>query len=292
MLRDRYRVIVQSEWKGEACDALIALHARRSAGSIAAWRGERPQGGLAVVLTGTDLYRDLPGSLEAARSLELADRIVVLQEHALRQLKAPWRRKAQVIFQSAPVIETAAKPRGTLRCVAVGHLRGEKSPQTIWDAVRRLPPDLPVQIRHIGAALDEALGRQARECERLDRRYRYAGALSHRSARAAIRNAHLLLHPSLMEGGANVIVEAVMAGTAVLGSKMSGNIGMLGADYPGYFGVGDAAGLARLLEKAATQPAFLRSLEAACRRRRKLFRPEAEQRAVNRLAAELVKRSR
>src|ERR1700759_420286 len=65
MLRDRYRVIVQSEWDGRACDAMIALHARRSAQSIARFHAQEGSRRLAVILTGTDLYRDLPASIEA-----------------------------------------------------------------------------------------------------------------------------------------------------------------------------------------------------------------------------------
>src|SRR3954470_10648259 len=83
MLRARYKVIVQSEWRGEPADAMLALHARRSAQSIEEFHRAHA-GRLAVVLTGTDLYRDLPASREAARSLEIADRLVVLQEDAMR----------------------------------------------------------------------------------------------------------------------------------------------------------------------------------------------------------------
>src|SRR5215468_6256003 len=79
MLRDRFRIIVQTDWDGAAVDAMVALHAKRSAESIARFRGRVPSGRLGVVLSGTDLYRDLPASAEAARSLDLADRIVVLQ---------------------------------------------------------------------------------------------------------------------------------------------------------------------------------------------------------------------
>jgi hypothetical protein len=100
MLRNRYKVIVQTEWHGGRADAMIALHARRSAASIDAFR-QSHSAGLAVVLTGTDLYRDLPDSREAARSLELADHIVVLQDDALRLLAPAARAKAVVIFQSA-----------------------------------------------------------------------------------------------------------------------------------------------------------------------------------------------
>jgi putative glycosyltransferase (TIGR04348 family) len=292
MLRDRCKVIVQSEWTGQRCDALIALHARRSAPSVARYRAAHPQAPLAVMLTGTDLYRDLPDSREARASLEAADHIVVLQDDALRHLDGAWRRKARVIFQSAPALEPARKSARGLRCVVVGHLRGEKRPQTIWEAVAQLPPEAPIAIRHIGAALDEDLGRHAMECAARDSRYRYEGALPHARTRAAIRSADLLIHPSAMEGGANVIVEAVMAGTAVAASRVSGNVGMLGADYPGYFEPGRASELARMLVQAAADPAFRRELDRACKRRRALFRPEAERRAVIRLVTDLVKGAR
>ena len=52
-----------------------------------------------------------------------------------------------------------------------------------------------------------------------------------------------------MEGGAHVVMEAVRSGTPVLASRVAGNVGMLGADYAGYFEHGDAAALAALLER-------------------------------------------
>src|SRR5258706_15116334 len=71
MLRDRYKIIVQTEWRGGRADAMVALHARRSAASIDAFR-QSHAAGLAVVLTGTGLYRHLPHRREAARSGALA----------------------------------------------------------------------------------------------------------------------------------------------------------------------------------------------------------------------------
>jgi hypothetical protein len=59
LLADQFTVIVQGDWQGEECDALIALHARRSAPVIQRFRESRPHMPLIVVLTGTDLYRDL-----------------------------------------------------------------------------------------------------------------------------------------------------------------------------------------------------------------------------------------
>jgi putative glycosyltransferase (TIGR04348 family) len=288
MLRDRYRPIVQTAWSGERADVLIALHARRSAESIARFH-ERAEGRrMAVVLTGTDLYKDLPDSREAAASLDGADRIVVLQDDALRLLPAQWRRKAQVIFQSAPLLATRPKARGRLDCVMVGHLRDEKDPRTLFEAVRRIPRELAIRVRHIGAPLDPALGDAARALAQEDPRYRYVGALPHGLARVAIQRAHVLVHPSVVEGGANVIVEAVTAGTPVIASRISGNVGMLGRDYPGFFAPRDAQALAKRLVQALEEPAALACLRSACARRKRLFRPQAEAAAIRSLAACLL----
>ena len=283
MLGDRYRVIVQTAWDGKSVGAMIALHARRSAASIRAFRAQASKGGLAVVLTGTDLYGDLPASAEAAGSLDLADRIVVLQEDALRVVGSQWRGKTEVIFQSASSLPRRPKPRDHMNCVMVGHLRAEKDPLTLFRAVAMLPASLPIHIRHIGAALDSRLGEAAQALERRDPRYRYVGALPRGLTRAAIAAAHVLIHPSIVEGGANVIVEAVTGGTAVIASRISGNVGMLGVEYPGYFEAGDESGLAGCLVQAVEDPAYRRALATAAAGRKPLFAPRVEARAVHRL---------
>ena len=82
-----------------------------------------------------------------------------------------------------------------------------------------------------------------------------------------------------MEGGANVIVEAVTAGTPVVASRIPGNVGMLGRDYRGYFEPGDARGLARLLVRALEEPAFLRGLRVQCAGAGSSPRPRKRRRA-------------
>src|SRR5262245_21455741 len=73
MLRSAgHRISVATEWTGERCDLLIALHADRSHASVRAYRNAHPKGPLIVALTGTDLYRDLAaGSRKARASLDL-----------------------------------------------------------------------------------------------------------------------------------------------------------------------------------------------------------------------------
>ena len=287
MLRDRYKVILQSDWDGAPVDAMIALHARRSAASIRRFH-DQGRGGLALVLTGTDLYRDYPGSPEVHASLAAADRIVTLQPEAHEMLPQPHRAKSEVIFQSAAALAPRDKPRDRLDCVAVGHLRDEKDPRTLFAAVRALPAGAPIALRHIGAPLDAALGDEARELARADPRYRYDGALPRGLARAAMQRAHLLVHPSAMEGGANVIVEAITAGTAVVASRIAGNIGMLGRDYSGYFEAKDASALAACLVRALREPRYLDRLARECRKRAPLFEPARESRLLHALVRRLL----
>jgi putative glycosyltransferase (TIGR04348 family) len=284
MLRGSCRVILQTAWAGEPADVLVALHARRSAGAVRGFRERFADRPIVLVMTGTDLYRDLPnGDPAVPESLRIADRIVVLQDDALRHLPSQYRDKAAVIVQSARALRPAAKARDRLGVVVVGHLREEKDPATLFRALEALPHTVPIRVLHIGAPLDARLARQAESLARRDARYRWAGALPHGLTRAAIKRAHVLVHPSRLEGGANVIAEAIVSGTAVIGSRMSGNIGMLGASYPALFPVGDALALAALLERAATEPAFRSALRRACDARKSLFRPGTEAAAVRAL---------
>jgi glycosyltransferase involved in cell wall biosynthesis len=81
---------------------------------------------------------------------------------------------------------------------------------------------------------------------------------------------------SHMEGGANVIIEAVTSGVPVLASHISGNIGMLGEDYAGYFAPGDATALACLVERSVLDARFHARLRQQCAARARLFAPAAE----------------
>ena len=111
-----------------------------------------------------------------------------------------------------------------------------------------------------------------------------------RAARRAIARARALVHPSRMEGGANVVIEAVRSGVPVLASRIDGNVGLLGADYDGYFPVGDAAALAALMRRFVRRRRVRRApARRNARAREPLFRPAAERRAVRALVADLLR---
>jgi putative glycosyltransferase (TIGR04348 family) len=276
-------------WDGAPFDAMLALHARRSADSIARW-GNRA--GLAVVLTGTDLYKDIQTDPAAQASLHYAQRLVVLQECAPDALPQEVRHKARVIFQSTDARPPVAKTHQHLRAVMVGHLRDEKSPQTLWEAAQWLQGSPDIFIDHIGEPLDASLGLQAQACAAQHPHYRWLGGQPHAATLRAIQRAHVLVHTSRMEGGAHVVMEAVCSGTPVLASRIAGNVGMLGADYAGYFDHGDAQGLADLLVRCRADyghaSGLYSQLQAQCALRAPLFTPATEQAALTALVHELL----
>lgn len=275
-------------WNGTPADALIALHARRSAASIERFHEAHPRAPLALVMTGTDLYRDIRTDARAQHALQCASHVIVLQDEGLAALPAAVRAKARVIVQSATTLARRDPKPDAFEFVAVGHLREEKDPVTLMAAAQRLPADSPIQITHIGGALDPALGTLARQTMQDCPRYRWLGALPRAAARRRIAQAQALVHMSRMEGGAHVVIEAVRSGVPVLASRIDGNVGLLGADYDGYFPVGDAVALARLMQRASTDAAFLAHLRAQCALREPLFRPAAERAAVRRLLADML----
>ena len=298
LLAPDFRARVVQRWPDAeaASDTLmLALHARRSADAIQAWAGAHPGRGLAVVLTGTDLYQDIRNDAQAQRSLELAQRLVVLQELGAQALPDAVRQKARVVFQSTPARRPLPKSARRLRAVMVGHLRQVKSPQTLFAAARLLAGREDIRIDHIGDAGDDAgLAELARATARECPHYRWLGAMPHAQARQRIQRAHVLVHASALEGGAHVIMEAVRSGTPVLASRVAGNVGMLGSDYEGYFPHGDAAALARRLEECragqqAKDPGsgLLARLATQCSLRAPLFDATAERQALIQLLHEI-----
>jgi putative glycosyltransferase (TIGR04348 family) len=287
-LRDSgHKVAVATRWDSGDEDILIALHARKSYSAIEKFHAARLGAPLIVVLTGTDLYRDIRIDPDARRALDLASRLVVLQERGLRELAPRHRAKSRVIYQSADVRFRHAPPTRGFRVAVIGHLRMEKDPFRVALALARLPERRDIEVVHLGAALTPDMRKSAERWMKREPRYRWLGSKPHGEAMHWLARSHVLVVSSVMEGGANVICEAARIGVPVLASRVSGNIGMLGSGYAGYFALSDEKALARLLERAARDSKYYRRLKNAVLARRRLFAPSAEGRAVRRLVREI-----
>jgi putative glycosyltransferase (TIGR04348 family) len=285
-----HRVTIGQEYDGAPCTLCIALHARRSHPAVVQYRRLSPQGPLVVALTGTDLYRDIRTSRQAQESLELADRLVVLQAKGRTELLPRLRRKVRVIYQSAePTAVPPVKNRRFFEVCVLGHLRSEKDPLRTALALCRLPADLPVRVVHAGGALDETLARRARALAAQDSRYRWIGEVPRWQARRVLARSQLLVLSSRMEGGANVISEALVDHVPVVASRIAGSEGMLGERYAGFFPAGDTDALARLLLRVVTEPRFYDRLKKWCDRLAPLFEPAREAAAWKRLLQELIR---
>ena len=259
---------------------MLALHARRSAESMMHFRKLRAEGGLILALTGTDVYGDIHTDEAAQRSLEIANQLILLQPNAMFELPLAVRPKCCTIFQSATTLTPGARSTKHFNIVQVGHLRFEKDPFTPITALRMLPASSKVRLTQIGTALDAHHADTLATVLQHEPRLRWLGGLSRAQTRQHIKRAHLLVIASKMEGGANVIVEAITAGTPVIASHISGNIGMLGEDYPGFFPFGDTQACAALMHRAETDSRFMTQLTVACFDRAKLFAPEREAAAI------------
>jgi len=283
-----HRVALAESWDGQPCDLLVALHASKSAPSVERYRARRPGAPLVVGLAGTDLYQDLPGSPEALRSLELADRLTVLQPLGLDALPAHVRAKARPILQSARPAPPLPAPPGVFQACLIAHLREVKSPFLAAAALRLLPARSRVRVVHLGAALDPGSAESARREAEGNPRYLWLGQRPHREALGVLAGSRLLLVTSRLEGGSNAVSEAVACGVPVLSTRVDGSLGLLGPGYPGYFPVGDAPALAALLRRAEEEPAFLSSLAAEVARLRPAVEPAREREAWRALLSELA----
>ena len=283
-----HHVRVNQSYNNESCDVLVALHARRSSDSIQRFHQRHPELPLIVVLTGTDLYRDIHRDQKAKQSLQLATRLVVLQRMALSELPKGLHGKTRVIYQSSePFKVRSSNASKNFDVCVIGHLREEKDPLRTALAVRHLPRESRIEVTHVGAALNDDLGEKARVEATRNPRYRWIGQLSHRKTREILAKSRLTCITSRMEGSSNVLSEALASGVPVIASRISGLIGTLGKDFLGYFPVGDTRRLARLMFKAETDSDFYRSLKRQCAALSNLVEPKRELADWNRLLNEL-----
>jgi putative glycosyltransferase (TIGR04348 family) len=291
------RVSISQTHDGKPYDLLIALHARKSHQSIVNFRRQNLAAPVIVALTGTDLYRDIRTNHRAQESLDMATMIVVLQPKAIEELRPRWRKKTHVIYQSVengkepiPPCGKSAKPgrngpdankqsSDNFDVCVIGHLRAVKDPFRAAIAARSLPDSSRIRVLQVGGAMNEAMSIRARKEMRDNKRYQWLGEQPRSRVRRILAKSSLCVLSSRIEGGANVLAEAIVTSVPILASRINGNIGILGDDFPGYFGAGDTKQLAHLLMRVETCPQFLAELRACAKKLAHLFDPAHETQA-------------
>lgn len=284
-----HRVIIAESYDNQPFDVLVALHAKRSFDSINRFHRFHPDRVLIVALTGTDLYRDLRRSSQAQMSLEMATRLIVLQPKALDDLPSRFHHKTRVIHQSVQPfsISSSQSQNPHFQVCVIGHLRAVKDPFRTAMASRLLPKTSRIRVVQVGKAMGERIAVSARREMHLNPRYHWLGEKSPKQAMEILRDSQVCVNSSRMEGGANAVSEAIAAGVPVIASRVPGNVGLLGENYPGYFESGETKELAKLLFQAETDAEFLTQLKLSGQNLMGNFLPEQELKAWENLFAEL-----
>jgi putative glycosyltransferase (TIGR04348 family) len=287
-----HHVTVAADYADQSADAMVAIHAWRSAEAIHRFKTRYPARPLILQLSGTDIYQYLTDDpAPTFRSLQLADRLVALNSLAWRVVPKKFRQKLRVIFQSVPKKRLNRPSRRRVEVSVIGHLRDVKDPLRAAAAARLLPASSRIRVVHIGAAYTTQWADKAKAEMVANPRYIWLDDVPRVVVQNILQRSHAMVLSSRSEGGANVISEAIVAGVPILASRMDGNVGLLGADYPGYFAVGDTEALARLLWRIETDAQFVARLRRAIARRALLFKPEREVAAWRKLLAELPPQS-
>jgi glycosyltransferase involved in cell wall biosynthesis len=266
-----------------------------------------------VVMTGTDLYgvlradRATETSYAAAESAMLtASMVLTLQEEAQQEIQRRWPALAGRVFvlpqtspprkPHAPVVTVQSK---TVRFLIAAHIREEKDPRTAFQAFHIAFPDgwaeradggrVPVRLIHVGGYQDKTLAHELMLLAGQFPGILLEGPLTHAETMRQMTHVHCLVQPSISEGGALVIAEAVACRLPVIASNIPAHRAQLGADYPGLFKTGDAHDLARQLRRFVADPELLSDLQ---RRQAalitKLASPAQERDELVRLVRQLV----
>ncbi len=271
-------------------DCLVALHARRSAPSIERFHKSHPDKPIIVCLTGTDLHRDLAATeeqceepavrcarQEALRSLEIADRIVLLEPVGASLLAPEFRARSVVIYQSAEPLAQRPKPvPEAVELTLLAHLREVKDPFRAEEATRLLPDHSRIRVLHPGRSLSPEMAAQAESRSGANPRYCWVGPVSHDEALEYLCRGQATIISSIFEGAPGVISEAIVNGVPILATRIHATLGLLGADYAGLFEVGDTKRLAELMGRIENDPEFVERLSGQLESRRELFTPSRE----------------
>lgn len=272
-------------------DLLVALNAEKMHPEIEAFSRRNPRSKIAVILTGTDIY---PAASELSlHSMQMADRLVVLQGKAIDRVPVEFHDKVQVIVQAVipsrkSVTDKMKMNPEAFNVAVVANLRGVKDPFLAATAARLMPGESRLYVRHAGFPLDCGSDEHARKETAGNSRYEWLGGLNPADSRELISRSDVLLVTSKNEGAGRVIGEAITDDTPVIATRVEGITGLVGDDYAGLFPAGDAMALAALLTRVENKNGFLDELSQGCRQLVPVFVPAVEVQSWKKLIAGLA----
>ena len=284
-----HRVAIAEEDDGLNADMMVAVHAWRSSRSIRAFSDRYPNKPLVVLLAGTDIYKfQHSHPADTLGSMDRATELICLHGIVHRAIPKKYGKKLRVISQSSQPLSTPRQPsQRWFEIVVAGHLRDEKDPLRTAYASRMMPPESRLRVVHLGKAHDRRWETDANAEMCSNSRYVWRGEVPGWRVRRHFARSHALVISSVMEGGANIVSEAIVCGVPVIASHIDGNVGILGDHYPAYYPVGDEDALAKLLHRAETDPAFIKDLEHRCRELASRYSPGKEVAAWRKLLKDL-----
>lgn len=284
-----YQAQISEYWAKSDADLLVALHAYRSHLSIIKFREAFPNKPIVLIMTGTDLYRDLSIHPEVFESMKISNAIVVLQPAAVKLIPKDLQSKVHVVYQSTKPIQRKPLLKKDFLVTVIGHLRPEKDPFCIARSLEKIPSESNIKVIHLGKAMSADMERMAEFYSADLERYQWLNELSHAQTMQQLSRCHLMVISSLMEGGAHVVTEAIAIGVPIIASDIPGNRGLLGDDYPGYYKAGVAVALAKVLLKAETDASFYKSLKRHIKGRSKYVQPQFEMKSIKALINNMIK---
>jgi len=284
-----HQVSISVDEPDPSADLLIAIHAWRSANAVAKFRLAAPSKPVLVLLAGTDIYKFQYAQPELTlATMRSANLLIGLHDRVANDIPAEFAAKLRIIRQSLEPSDIPRSPsENELEVCVVGHLREEKDPFRAALATEQLPSTSAIRVVHLGGAHSDEWAAMARVHEARNPRYVWHGELAPEQVRACYAHSHAMIISSIMEGGANVVSEAIVDGLAVLASDISGNRGLLGDNHPAYFPPGDTQALARLMQRFELDGEFVSAIRANAAEQAPRFQPRLELQAWQEALAEV-----
>lgn len=269
----------------DRADVNIFFNAAKSAGRIVKTKIALPDRPIVVVLSGTDLQDFRLMLPETQSAISAADALVVYEESAISRLPPQMHQRSQtVVVPHSCRIEKLPdyQFQQGLNIIAVSHIRPEKNLDRYFLCLKHFVDVPNLYFHHVGGTRDDQPAAEIQDVADEISNLRLHGEKSHDETLAMIRAADLLVHPSLVEGFPNVVVEAIVNGTPVALSRIDSHTTTFAGCLPGelFFDTDCGAELRDLLQTFVDDEGFRLRIGKACSAIANRFKPELERQGL------------